>query len=91
MIIKNEFVTFVYSEMKENMDLDVARKIGKKFICGTVSQDSVRQKYTGITKSDNELAMYYRHFPDTKVVKSGYIKDITYTPEKYIIPTLNNN
>lgn len=91
MIIQNDYVTFVYSEIKENMDIQLAKTIGKKFICGTVSQDSERKKYTGIVKNDNELSMYYRHYPDTKIVKEGYIKEITYTPEKYIIPTMNNN
>lgn len=84
----NDTVIFVYSEIQKNEENEVSRKMGKRFICGNVYSGLGPKQYTKMIL-ENELAAMCRKYPDTKVVTSGKLKNISFTEVKYEL-NINN-
>lgn len=73
---------FVYSDMHANKEKEVASKIGKTYIFGTVSNGTKMSKFTEMV-SERNLKKYEGMYPDVQVVLKGNKNQIVYTKPSF--------
>lgn len=69
---------FVYSDMHANKEKEVASKVGKTYVYGTVANGTKMVKFTEMVTESN-LRKYEEMYPDVQVVVMGNKNQITYT------------
>ena len=69
-IENNNDVVFIYSETQIAAENEVARKAGKKYVCGTVYKGAIQQKYSKLVRS-TLLEAVQSQYPDAKIVARG--------------------
>lgn len=70
---------FVYSEMQIAEEKRIQKNIGRDFLCGDISIGSTRKKYSKIINRE-ELDHMTALYPDTKIIATGSIDELAYTP-----------
>lgn len=78
MTAKDE-VYFTYSQLQIAQDKEIANKIGRRFECGDVSVGTSKVKYSKIILQ-SDIDKMTKVYPDTKIVASGKLGDLKYTP-----------
>ena len=84
----NQVVIFVYSEMQMAEENQIAKRIGKRFVCGNIYSGIGAKQFTKQIQED-ELPGMIARYPDTKIVIKGKIKDIKFEDVKYKL-NINN-
>ena len=77
MVTDNEKL-FVYSDMQVKEEKEVGSRIGKTFICGSVSIGAKREKFSKIINKD-ELKAMCDQYPDTKIIHTEKLSTARYT------------
>ena len=78
---KNENVAFIYSEIHEQNEKEIAKKIGKTFLCGDVSVGANTKKFSKLIKS-SEINQFVSMYPDAKIIAEGVLSSMRYTETK---------
>ena len=78
MVNKDDEVIFIYSEMQDLEEKNIAKNIGKTFVCGDVSTGSTIKKYSKMIKP-SELNQMIGLYPDAKIIAQGNLSKMSYT------------
>ena len=81
MVNKDDEVIFIYSEIQDLEEKNIAKNIGKTFSCGNVSTGSSVKKYSKIIKP-SELNHMIGLYPDAKIIAQGKLSKMSYTETK---------
>ena len=73
---------FVYSDMHANKEREIASKVGKTYIFGTVSNGTKMVEFTDMMTESN-LSKYEGMYPDVVVVTKGNKNQMVYTKPSF--------
>ncbi len=68
---------FIYSEDQINEKNEILKKVGKRFVPGTIIVNGSRQKFTQLSK--HNYITDKRRYTDAKVIASGNRSDFQFT------------
>lgn len=62
-------VYFMYSDIQISREQKLLSMVGKKFVCGEISDGPQRKKYSKLINTEYNLNSYKILYPDAKIIK----------------------
>ena len=78
-INNSRYVYFLFSNSQFKDRTNIESEVGMKYTPGSVLKNGQWRIYTEMTSNPDNVK-----YPDSKVVASGYLRDIKYKPEEKI-------
>lgn len=62
-------VYFMYSDIQISKEQSLLKMIGKKFVCGEISDGPQRKKFSKLITTEFNFTCYKALYPDAKIIK----------------------